>query len=129
MAGERTRALAVGGAMLTALGTLTVGIIAGEVVGTPSDVGLGTVLEERPYKNCSALPEERLWLNLVTARSLKPMTLSQGGVTDELGWSLTHYFSVSFFINLLICLEFKLLPLHGERRFLFFCFKQPLKIP
>jgi len=80
MAGERTRALAEGGAMLTAPGILTEGV-AGEVVGTPIDVGLGTVLEERPWKNCSAFPEGQLWLNPVTAQSLKPVRLSQGGAT------------------------------------------------
>jgi len=59
-------------------------VVAGEVVGAPIDVGLGTVLEERPWKNCSTFPEGQLWLNPVTARSLKPLRLSQGGATGEL---------------------------------------------
>ena len=73
--------------------------MAGEVVGTPIDVGLGTVLEERPWKNCSAFPEGQLWLNPVTARSLKPVRLSQGGATGELGGHSCN----TFLLNLVQC--------------------------
>ena len=73
------------------------------MVGAPIDVGLGTVLEERPWKNCSAFPEGQLWLNPVTARSLKPVRLSQGGATGELG----GHSCITFLLN------FVLVGLHG----------------
>ena len=98
--------------------------VAGEVVGTPIDVGLGTVLEERPWKNCSAFPEGQLWLNPVTARSLKPVRLSQGGATGELG----GHSCITFLLNFVLIYWFAWSSLRGKWCFPFCCFKQLLKI-